>query len=128
MCLCLRICVKQKWDFKLFPIDSKNSWDFYILVILFFLGAVGVFTHLYLGICCWQPQGLTAGLGSAPGVTGGEVGDSIPQAESSLSIPWRDPNWFSDRGTHSQSSLRSNWCVMICFIRIIFEINDPLCF
>ena len=38
----------------------------------------------------------------------GGVGDSIPQADSSLSFFWRDPSRFSDGGTHPKTRLNSN--------------------
>ena len=71
----------------------------------------------FLLICFWgvcslhqEPTGgeVTGVKVSAKEVIGGGVGDSIPQADSSLSISWRDPNCLSDGGTHSRYHLNSN--------------------
>ena len=80
--------------------------------IFFSLGAVEVSPHLFSGVCSLH-QRLTGGevTGvevSANEVIGGGIGDSIPQADSSLSISWRDPNWLSAVGTHSQNHLNCN--------------------
>ena len=72
------------------------SGDCSTLVNLFSLGAVEVSPHLFSGVCSLH-QGLTGGEVTgvevyANEVIGGEVGDSILQADSSLSISWRDPS------------------------------------
>ena len=87
---------KHKRDFKVFHIGSKCSRDCSTLANLFSLGAVEVSPHLFSAVCSLH-QRLTGGevTGvevSANEVKGGGIGDSIPQADSSLSISWRDPN------------------------------------
>ena len=101
---------KRKRDFEFFHIGFKCSRDCSTLVNLFSLGAVEVSFQRFSGVCSLH-QGLIGGevTGvevSAKGVIGGGVGDSNPQADSSLSISWRDPN--SDGGTHSQTHLNGN--------------------
>ena len=66
------------------------------MVNLFSLGAVEFYPYLFSGVCSLH-QRLTGGevTGfevSANEVTGGGIGDSILQADSSLSSSWRDPN------------------------------------
>ena len=87
---------KRKRDFKVFHIGSKCSRDCSTLVNLFSLGAVEVSSHLFSVVCSLH-QRLTRGevTGvevSANEVKGGGIGDSIPQADSSISLSWRDPN------------------------------------
>ena len=98
---------------KYFTQAPSCSRDCSTLVNLFSLGAVEVSPHLFLGVCSLhqEPTGgeVTGVEVSAKEVIGGGVGDSIPQADSSLSISWRDPNCLSDGGTHSRYHLTSNY-------------------
>ena len=87
---------KRKIDFKVFYIGSKCSRDCSTLVNFFSLGANEASPCLFSGVCSLH-QGPTGGevTGvevSAKEVIEGGVGDSIPQADSCLSISWRDLN------------------------------------
>ena len=77
-------------------VAEKCSRECSTRVNFFFLGAVEVSPRLFSGVCSLH-QGPTGGEVrgvevSAKEVIGRGVDDSIPQADSSLSISWRDPN------------------------------------